>query len=55
MYDFNDFGCPAGGQFGTLLQHNSTTFSERDSGCDFLAFGVCGGFTVAARPGARQG
>ena len=33
----NDFGCPVGGQFGTLLQHNSTTFSERDSGCDFGA------------------
>ena len=29
--------CPWGGQFGTLLQHNSTIFSERDSGCDFRA------------------
>ena len=37
LYDFSDLWCPLGGQFGTLLQHNSTTFSERDSGCDFRA------------------
>ena len=46
LYDFNDFGCPVGGQFGTLSQHDSTTFSERDSGCDFRYFR---GVTVAAR------
>ena len=26
-----------GGQFGTLLQHKSSTFSDGDSGCDFRA------------------
>ena len=49
--------CPLGGQFGTLLQHNSTTFSERDSGCDFRADGYFRGVTVAARrwPGSGKG
>ena len=54
LCDFIDFWCPVGGQFGTLLQHNSTTFSERDSGCDFRADGVLpwchgGGQTMARR------
>ena len=53
MYDFNDFGCPVGDQFGTLLQHNSTIFSERDSGCDFRAAVVLTGCYGGGQAGGQ--
>ena len=49
LYDFSDLWCPLGGQFGTLLRHNSTTFSERDSGCDFRTAVVLPGLPWSSR------
>jgi hypothetical protein len=53
--DFIDFWCPLGGQFGTLLQQKSTTFSERASGCDFRADGVLPWYHGGGQTMARLG